>query len=183
MGNTREKDHRIDTIKGLLIILVVLGHIIGICGYGVICENIWQIIYVFHMPLFILISGYLTTIKPISVFWKSLNRIVVPLLIFQLLFVFIAVVIFRNAFSISYLITPFWILWYLLSLAFWRIMIQFTPKILLSLPLLYLIIATVIAIFGGLMPYGRILSIQRTFSFYPFFLFGFYLTILSYYFI
>ena len=171
-----QRDNRIDSIKGFLIILVILGHIIGTCGSGVVCEDVWQIIYLFHMPLFILISGYLTSIKKDNKsFWQSLKRIVTPLIIFQILFVGIAVVIFRNKFSLSYLYTPYWILWYLLSLVFWRIMIQFTPKILLTKPYHYITIATFVAIFCGLMPYGRVLSIQRTFSFFPFFLLGYYM--------
>ena len=170
------RDNRIDSIKGFLIILVILGHIIGTCGKGVVCENVWQIIYVFHMPLFILISGYLTSIKDDNKsFRKSLSRIVAPLLLFQLLFVGIAVLVFGNGFSSSYLVTPYWTLWYLLSLIFWRTMIQFTPKKLLAKPFLYTIVAVVVAIFCGLMYHGRIMSIQRTFSFFPFFLFGYYM--------
>lgn len=39
-----ERNLRLDSIKGFLIILVILGHIIGACGTGVICEDVWQII-------------------------------------------------------------------------------------------------------------------------------------------
>ena len=171
-----ERDIRIDSLKGLLIILVILGHIIGTCGEGVVCENVWQFIYVFHMPLFILVSGYLTSIKKDNKsFWQSLSHIVVPLIVFQIFFVGITIVVFRNAFSLSYLYTPYWTLWYLLSLVFWRIMIQFTPKKLLEKPYLYFAVATCVAIFCGLMPEGRVLSIQRTFNFFPFFLFGYYI--------
>lgn len=42
-----------DTIKGLLIILVVFGH----CGTAV-GNNLLSVIYSFHMPLFILVSGF-----------------------------------------------------------------------------------------------------------------------------
>lgn len=49
-----------DSLKGLLIILVVLGH--SIQGtYGSDCENnhLWNIIYSFHMPAFMAVSGFL----------------------------------------------------------------------------------------------------------------------------
>ena len=171
-----ERDLRLDSIKGFLIILVVLGHIIGTCGMGVVCEDVWQIIYLFHMPLFILVSGYLTSLKKdYKSFWRSLSHIAIPYLIFQILFCGITVVVFRNAFSYSYLYTPYWTLWYLLSLLFWRIMIQYSPKKLLEKTYLYLAIATIVAVFCGLMPNGRIMSIQRTFNFFPFFLFGYYI--------
>lgn len=56
------RDLSFDFIKGVLIILVVLGHVIqGL--YGIDNPDVWEnllftIIYTFHMPLFIFISGY-----------------------------------------------------------------------------------------------------------------------------
>lgn len=74
-----ERDNRLDSIKGLLIILVILGHVIGTCGAGELCEDVWQIIYLFHMPLFIIISGLLTSLKKDNnSFWQSLSHIAIP---------------------------------------------------------------------------------------------------------
>ena len=42
-----------DTLKGILIILVVFGH----CGTA-LGDKLISSIYIFHMPLFVLISGY-----------------------------------------------------------------------------------------------------------------------------
>ena len=42
-----------DTLKGLLILLVILGH----CGTA-LSEGLLSVIYSFHMPLFVFISGY-----------------------------------------------------------------------------------------------------------------------------
>lgn len=49
-----------DSLKGLLILLVVLGHAIQIT-LGAECDNnhLWNLIYSFHMPAFMAISGYL----------------------------------------------------------------------------------------------------------------------------
>lgn len=60
------RNEQIDALKGVAILLVVLGHTIQ-CGGGeryiadqMFFENIWfKGIYAFHMPLFMLISGYL----------------------------------------------------------------------------------------------------------------------------
>lgn len=63
-----------------------------------------------------------------------------------------------------------------MSLLLWRIMLQFTPEKLLQRPFIYLVIATTISIVSGLvLPYGWIFAIQRTLSFYPFFLLGYYM--------
>lgn len=56
---TRERLFYIDNIKGLLIILVVLGHSIQATGLGVETNIINRFIYSFHMPAFMAISGFL----------------------------------------------------------------------------------------------------------------------------
>lgn len=171
-----ERDVRLDSVKGLLILLVVLGHIIGTCGVGVLNDRIWYFIYLFHMPLFILISGYFTSRKSDGeAFLESQLKIILPLIVFQILSILLLVIFFHHKLSISFLLTPYWTLWYLLSLVFWRLMIQYSPKTLIDKPYLYLACSLVIAVFCGLMVHGRILSIQRTLSFYPFFLLGYYM--------
>ncbi len=51
-----EKDLKISNIKGLLIFLVVFGHLIEL--YKGNYYQIFVLIYAFHMPLFIFISGF-----------------------------------------------------------------------------------------------------------------------------
>ena len=49
-----------DALKGWLIILVVLGHAIQhTLGNAAETNHLWNIIYSFHMPAFMAISGYL----------------------------------------------------------------------------------------------------------------------------
>ncbi len=58
MNNTKVEHQReigIDVLKGLGIIFVMLGHIVGTNYYG----DIYTYIYSFHMPLFFFVSGYL----------------------------------------------------------------------------------------------------------------------------
>lgn len=56
----------IDALKSILIIIVIWGHLIQYySGETEFWENsIWEIIYSFHMPLFIFISGYFFKNKP-----------------------------------------------------------------------------------------------------------------------
>jgi len=72
----------IDIAKGIGIILVVIGHTTN----GVVCQ--W--IYSFHMPLFLLISGFLFDIKkyPVGIKFvkKRTHQILVPCIIFTALF-------------------------------------------------------------------------------------------------
>lgn len=171
----KQRDSRLDTLKGVLIILVILGHLIGECGSGVINGGVRTFIYTFHMPLFILISGYLSKIVNNKTdFWKGLLHIAIPLGIFQAINI-VLLILFQRDIGLSILVVPYWTLWYLLSLLFWRIMLQYSPAKLLGKPLLYLSIALGVSIFCGLMQHGRLLSVQRTLNFFPFFLFGYYI--------
>ncbi len=51
--------HYFDALRGLAIILVVLGHVVLNMGIGDVYDNVLtSIIYSFHLPLFFFISGY-----------------------------------------------------------------------------------------------------------------------------
>lgn len=72
------RDLSLDTLKGFLIVLVILGHLIG--SFNPIGgEGLWNLIYTVHMPLFVLISGYFSRHDKLKIF-----NIVKPLLVFQL---------------------------------------------------------------------------------------------------
>lgn len=55
----------VDALKGILMILVVLGHAIQ-TELGASCEesHLWNLIYSFHMPAFMAVSGWLFYKKP-----------------------------------------------------------------------------------------------------------------------
>ena len=87
------RDLEIDCIKGILIILVVLGHAIQYASgsdymhRGLYLDNpVFLIIYSFHMPLFALISGFLfdrsNKRKFIEVVIRKIKGVFVPLSIF-----------------------------------------------------------------------------------------------------
>ena len=69
---------------------------------------------------------------------------------------------------------PFDILWYLLSLIYWRVVVYYTPRVILNKPVLHLSIALAISVLSGLTHLGNFLSIQRALNFYLFFLLGYY---------
>lgn len=63
------RERWVDNVRGFAIYLVVLGHCIQYAsheGYNFAENSLFQLIYSFHMPLFMLISGYL--------FWYSLSK-------------------------------------------------------------------------------------------------------------
>ncbi len=60
MGDTINRKTWVDSLKGLLMMLVVIGHAIQSVIRDDCYENhLWNIIYSFHMPAFMALSGYL----------------------------------------------------------------------------------------------------------------------------
>lgn len=67
-----------DSLKGWLMLLVILGHAIQ-STFGVDCDSnhVWNLIYSFHMPAFMAISGWLAyrgivSSKPINTDWGGI---------------------------------------------------------------------------------------------------------------
>ncbi|WP_339067891.1 acyltransferase family protein [Teredinibacter turnerae] len=52
-----KRDDSFDCLKGVLISLVVYGHVTYVGGYRVYLEALSDVIYLFHMPLFFTLSG------------------------------------------------------------------------------------------------------------------------------
>lgn len=130
---SKSRDLTLDLAKGILIILVVLGHAIQY-SYGIeysqselYFENpVFRMIYCFHMPMFMLISGYLfcsSNKKQFrTVISSKLKAIGIPMISFIILYSFIdyAGMIRTNPLGIvtSFLdsIVRGWIMWFLFSI-------------------------------------------------------------------
>lgn len=169
------RDCRIDSLKYCLIVLVIIGHVLSQNQFSSVplCGVIWKWIYMFHMPLFVFISGYLSHKKKDKrQFLLSCWKIIEPLIIYQILlkgYIFLT----TGYFSLKELLTPWWVLWYLLSLLYWRVMLQVIPDRLLSHKKFLVLLAFVVSLIAGYFPFNRFLSIQRTFAFMPFFVLGY----------
>lgn len=165
------RDERIDSVKYCLIVLVIAGHVFNRSEFSELtsCVVTWKWIYIFHMPLFIFLSGYFskkTTELPANI-WKLLE----PLIVFQALTLIPTFII--KGFSFGAILTPWYVLWYLLSLIYWRLMIQIIPDRILNNTKLILIVTFCIGVLAGFLPFDKFLSIQRTLSFMPFFFLGY----------
>lgn len=171
------RDKRIDSIKGLLIVLVILGHVITtLDNVNRINHAVMGLIYIFHMPLFILISGYLTknpSEQSARDMWSGVGSIAITLAIFQLLTA-IRVEATGGSFWKIMNAFPFGALWYILCLVYWRIMLYYTPSALLKRPVLYLGLALIVTLASGFTRLGNFMAMQRCLNFYFFFLLGYY---------
>ena len=83
-----ERVHYIDVARGIAIILMVLGHILEVETIG------RELVFSFHMPLFLIVSGYFFSDK--GSFGKLLSKLLVKLLLPA--FVILTLVNFINMF-------------------------------------------------------------------------------------
>jgi fucose 4-O-acetylase-like acetyltransferase len=166
------RDEQIDSVKYCLIVLVIAGHVIEY-SETTACIIVWKWIYIFHMPLFIFISGYFSRKKDKEL-WPSIWKLLEPLIVFQSVAI-ITKLINGGETSFRDILTPWYVLWYLLSLIYWRLILQVIPEGILRNAKLILPTTFGISILTGFLPFDVFLSLHRTFAFMPFFFLGYYM--------
>lgn len=173
LGGGRVRNELMDAVKFWLIVLTIAVHVFNRKEFAdsTACVVSWNWIAIFQMPLFVFISGYFSRKKENKDFWPSIWKLLEPLIIFQI----IALLFYVDSLSIRTVLTPWFMLWYLLSLIFWRLLLQFIPDKVLRHKKLILISTFFMGIFAGFLPFDKFLSIQRTLSLMPFFFWGYFM--------
>lgn len=168
MSSVVARDTRIDGLKFILIFLVILGHI-SYYDYGL---RINRIIYSFHMPLFVMISGFFTHRQSPQRFWHASLKLLSLYLIFQTGHLIYNTWALGIPFSITGFLNPSLAMWYLLCLFYWRCAYHFTRPLGIK-PAYALLLSIVLSVVVGFIPLGnKFLAFQRAFAFLPFFIFG-----------
>ena len=153
----------LDNAKALLILLVVWGHLMERAAFSApLFAGIYGAIYLFHMPAFVLLSGMVTPSQISGLgLMQSMRRLLVPLVVFQILY-------WPVLGGSGDPLQPIWILWFLLSLATWRLMLPVFIKLPFPVPL-----SIGIALAAGFVDaIDYTLSLSRTLVFFPAFLVG-----------
>ncbi|MCQ4085337.1 acyltransferase family protein [Saccharibacillus sp. JS10] len=168
-----KRDAYFDNLKVLLIVLVVVGHLIEPLSSSEIYRPIYLFIYSFHIPLFVLISGYFCKeITSSDYRIKVVKTLIIPYLIFETLYsLFDYFVMGTEVLKFSYF-TPYWLMWFIFSMVIWRMILPYAVKIRWALP-----ISIGVAILAGYAVDAQYYaSMSRTIVFFPFFLAGYYLS-------
>lgn len=126
------------------------------------------------MPLFVFISGFLSHKNSTKKFWAGCLKLLEPLVILQVLTIGYDYFTGEEI-TVSRLLTPWWFIWYLLSLVCWRTMLHILPPRILNHSKWVILSAFVIGIIADFLPFDRLLSIQRTLALLPFFFWGYYM--------
>ena len=157
-----------DNVKALLLFLVIFGHMLELFLTGKI-GFIYKFIYLFHIPLFCICSGYFAKDRPKRV----IKNILYPYITFQLLYWIFNRVNLGQEVKLTYT-TPFWIMWYVLALFVWMLIFPLLKatieKVGIIVTLLLLLILGIIAGFDETINYH--LSLSRILYFLPFFAIG-----------
>lgn len=125
------RNKNIDFIKGLLVFLVFIGHIIP----GILEETFPRyFIYSFHMPLFIGISGFLFNTNNFNLsFYKIIKkyffRLVIPWLFAVVIYFFLTSVNYTVKDFILFILKPYYHLWFILGLLFYIFLSYFILNI------------------------------------------------------
>lgn len=168
---TRKRDPYFDNVKYLAIVLVAVAHAWEpVMDGSRATRALYMIVYAFHMPAFILVSGYFSrnfdmTAPKVK---RLITGVVVPYVLFETAYSLFKRYADDSPDMAISLVDPFFLTWFLIALFIWRV----TTPIWLSLrhPLP---VALAIAALASISPeIGDDLDLQRVLQFLPFFVLG-----------
>ncbi|GGO18397.1 hypothetical protein GCM10010116_37100 [Microbispora rosea subsp. aerata] len=163
----KQRDPYLDNVKFIGIALVPIGHALVPTLAADSSRAAYLYIYVFHMPLFVIISGYLS-----RNFWNSnakTNKLVDTFLV-PYVIVEVGYALLRTAFGHKFSLTimdPAWLNWYLLALLFWRLSTPVWKR--MRYPFA---ISIAVYLFAGFSQLSGDFSMDRFFGLMPFFVLG-----------
>ncbi|MGW0855600.1 acyltransferase family protein [Streptomyces sp. NPDC002690] len=167
----KKRDPYFDNVKYLAIVLVAVAHSWEpVMGDSRAARALYMIIYTFHMPAFILVSGYFSRSFDASA--ARMKRLVTG--------VAVPYVVFETAYSLFRryaggepdapitLLDPLFLTWFLAALLIWRLTTPLWRTLRHPLPVA-LVVAALASVCPGI---GDDLDLQRVLQFLPFFVLG-----------
>jgi fucose 4-O-acetylase-like acetyltransferase len=167
----KRRDAFFDNAKYLAIVLVAMGHSWEpLKGESRVLEALYTVVYAFHMPAFIIISGYFS--RSFDMRPDRLRRLVTG--------VAVPYIVFETAYSLFKrygdhdpgmaitLLDPWYLTWFLIALFVWRLTTPLWKSLRWPLP-----VALAVAMLASVSPeIGDDLDLQRVLQFLPFFVLG-----------
>ena len=165
----------LDNAKGVMIFFVVFGHLIErlTINHNTI-KSLYLSIYSFHMPAFVMLAGMTTSQLVGRPYLRRLaGAILVPFAIFTVAYELLEFALHGTISDYTKTAQPYWLLWFLLCLFYWRVVITFVAKV--PGAIFFAFAASLVA--GYFDSITNVLAASRTIYFFPFFLIGYQLTI------
>ncbi|MEU9732682.1 acyltransferase family protein [Streptomyces sp. NPDC048002] len=167
----KRRDAFFDNAKFLAIVLVAVGHTWEpLKGDSRTLEALYTVVYAFHMPAFILISGYFSRsfdLRPDRL-RRLITGVAVPYIVFETAYPLFKRAIDDDPSMKISLLDPWYLTWFLVALFVWRLTTPIWKLVRHPLPL-----ALVLAMLASVSPaIGDDLDLQRVLQFLPFFVLG-----------
>ncbi|MFE1953549.1 acyltransferase family protein [Streptomyces sp. NPDC059524] len=167
----KARDAFFDNAKYLAIVLVAMGHAWEpLRGDSRAAAALYIMVYTFHMPAFIVISGYFSRSFDASPgrLKRLVTGVVVPYVVFEVAYTFFKRTAGDDPEQAISLLDPWYLTWFLGALFVWRLSTPLWKVIRWPLP-----VALGIAALASVSPdIGDDLDLQRVLQFLPFFVLG-----------
>jgi fucose 4-O-acetylase-like acetyltransferase len=163
-----ERDPFFDNAKFFAIVLVVAGHAIVNLRDVRFAHAAYLFVYTFHMPVFIVITGYFSRRFTFSggKARKLLTNLAVPYVVFETAYSTYHWAVGHSKFEIS-LLDPYYLTWFLLALFAWRLSTPVWQQIRFPVA-----VAVVISLLSGMSQLPGTLEMNRVFGLVPFYVLG-----------
>ncbi|GAA2457432.1 acyltransferase family protein [Streptomyces glaucus] len=167
----KQRDAFFDNAKYLAIVLVAMGHAWEpLKGDSRILEAVYQVVYAFHMPAFIIISGFFSRsfdMRPDRL-KRLITGVAVPYVLFETAYPLFKRVVDDDPGQEISLLDPWYLTWFLCALFIWRLTTPIWKLVRRPLP-----VALGVAMLATVTPeIGDDLDLQRVLQFLPFFVLG-----------
>ncbi|WP_432090015.1 acyltransferase family protein [Streptomyces sp. NRRL F-5630] len=167
----KRRDPFFDNAKYLAIVLVAMGHAWEpLRGDSRAASALYIFVYTFHMPAFIIISGYMSRsfdMRPDRL-RRLITGVAVPYVIFEVAYTLLKRTAGGDPDYPFSLLDPWYLTWFLIALFVWRLTTPIWKLVRWPVPL-----ALAIAILAAISPdIGDDLDMQRVLQFLPFFVVG-----------
>jgi fucose 4-O-acetylase-like acetyltransferase len=169
--NGKQRDAFFDNVKYLAIVLVAVGHAWEpLKGDSRSLEAVYQVVYTFHMPAFIIVSGFFSRsfdMRPDRL-KRLITGVAVPYLVFETAYPLFKRLVGDDPHQEISLLDPWYLTWFLCALFIWRLTTPVWKLVRHPLPL-----ALGLAMVASAAPeIGDDLDLQRVLQFLPFFVLG-----------
>jgi fucose 4-O-acetylase-like acetyltransferase len=164
----RRRDPFFDNAKFLAIVLVVMGHSIVDLRDVRLAHALYLFVYTFHMPVFIVITGYFSRNFTFSggKARKLITNLGVPYVVFETAYSTYHWAVGDAGFQIS-LLDPYYLTWFLMALFLWRLSTPVWQQIRWPVA-----IALIISLLSGMSDLPNELEMHRVFGLVPFYVLG-----------
>lgn len=167
----KARDAFFDNAKYLAILLVAMGHSWEPLKDGNrFLQSLYLVVYTFHMPAFIIISGYFSRsfdMRPDRL-KRLITGVVVPYIVFETAYPLFKRFVDHSPDQSVSLLDPWYLTWFLCALFIWRLTAPIWKLVRAPLPL-----ALVLAMIASASPgIGKDLDLQRVLQFLPYFVLG-----------